>query len=181
MAFIPNENGTQVTVLLLNADHYHTSDGAAMQAHKPYLYARAGNCSGACVNDDLTIATSTFRDQSSAVALDSLTYALDNGSAWLIKGSDITVQKSSGGANLPSLNIRNNLRGTVNSEPAIIPTTSSERQDYTWIPALQQLCSGGCPIDSALFDAIPPEIVAARFTFDSGDLYTYSVDRKSVV
>jgi len=37
MAFIPNENGTEVTVLLLNADHYHTSDGAAMQAHQCVL------------------------------------------------------------------------------------------------------------------------------------------------
>lgn len=177
MAFIPNENGTQVTVLLLNADHYHTSDGAAMQSHKPVIYARAGSCSGDCVTNDTAIATSTFRDQSSSVALDSLDYALGDGSAWVITGSDIAVQKSSGAANLPVLDILDNLRGTVNNQPQIVPTTSSERQDFSWIPALQQLCSGGCPLDSALFDTIPPDIVAARFTIDSGDLYTYAVAR----
>src|SRR5689334_21904206 len=65
MAFIPNENGTKVTVVLLNADHYHTSDGAAMQAHKPLLFARAGDCTGSCVTDDGDIAAFSFRDQSS--------------------------------------------------------------------------------------------------------------------
>ena len=176
MAFIPNDNGTEVTVLLLNTDHYHTSDGAAMQAHKPLIYAR-GNCSGACVNDDQNIAESTFHDQSSAAALDSLTYALGNGSAWAISGSDIAVQKSSGAANLPSLHIRNDLRGTVNGQPRIIPTTSAERQDISWIPSLQQLCTNGCAIDSDLLATVPPSIVAARFKINSGDLYTYSVAR----
>jgi hypothetical protein len=72
MAFIPNENGTEVTVLLLDASHYHTSDGAAMQAHTPLLCARAGNCTGDCVDDDPLIAGFMFRDQSPSVALDSL-------------------------------------------------------------------------------------------------------------
>jgi len=177
MAFIPNDNGTEVTVLLLNADHYHTSDGSAMQPHKPLLYARAGSCSGACVNDDLTIAASTFRDQSSSAALDSLVYALGDGSAWAISGSDITVQKSSGAASLPALNIHNGDRGTVNGQPKIIPTTSTERQDISWIPSLQQLCGGGCTLDSDLLANVPPEIVAARFKINSGDLYTYSIAR----
>jgi hypothetical protein len=177
MAFIPNDNGTEVTVLLLNADHYHTSDGSAMQPHKPLLYARAGSCSGACVNDDLTIAASTFRDQSSSAALDSLVHALGDGSAWVISGSDITVQKSSGAANLPALNIHNADRGTVNGQPKIIPTTSTERQDISWIPSLQQLCASGCTLDSDLLANVPPEIVAARFKINSGDLYTYSIAR----
>ncbi len=177
MAFIPNENGTEVTVLLLNTNHYHTSDGAAMQPHKPLIYARAGNCSGACVNDDTALAEYTFRDLSSAAQLDALAYALDNGSVWSILGSDIAVQKSSGAANLPSLHIRNDLRGTVNGQPQLIPTTSSERQDFSWIPSLQQLCTGGCTLDSDLFENVPPAIVAARFTINSGDLYTYSVAR----
>ena len=177
MAFIPNENGTEVTVLLLNADHYHTSDGSAMQAHKPILYARAGSCSGACVDDDTTIASHTFRDQASAVALDSLSYALGDGSAWLIAGSDIAVRKSSGAADLPALQIRDNVRGTVNGQPQLVPTTSSEREDFSWIPKLQQLCTNGCALDSDLLANVPPGIVAARFTIDSGDLYTYSVAR----
>jgi hypothetical protein len=177
MAFIPNENRTEVTVLLLNTDHYHTSDGAAMPSHKPRIFARSGNCTGACVVDDPAIAESTFRDLPSAAALDSLSYALGDGSAWSIAGSDIAVQKSSGGADLPSLQIRDDVRGTVNGQPRIVPTTSSEREDFSWIPALQQLCTNGCTLDSDLLAAVPPGIVAARFKIDSGDLYTYSLAR----
>ncbi|HYC90983.1 MAG TPA: hypothetical protein VEO54_17320 [Thermoanaerobaculia bacterium] len=176
MAFIPNENGTEVTVLLLNANHYHTSDGAAMPPHKPAIIAR-GNCSGDCVDDDTTIASEFFRDQSAATALDSLAYALGNGSAWWISGSDLRVQKSSGAADLPALNIRRDLRGTVNGQPQIVPTTSSERADFSWIPKLSQLCGSGCTIDPDLLANVPPGIVAARFKIDSGDLYTHSLAR----
>ena len=177
MAFIPNENGTEVTVLLLNADHYHTTDGAAMQAHNSILYARPGSCSGDCVNDDTTIAGLTFRDQVSSVALDSLIYALGDGSAWLIAGSDISVEKSSGAANLPALNIVDDVRGTIEGQPQIIPTTAGERKDFSWIARLAQSCSSGCTLDSDLFDTLPPDIVAARFKINSGDLYTYSIAR----
>ena len=177
MAFIPNENGTEITVLLLNANHYHTSDGAAMQPHQSVLYARAGNCSGACVPDDTAIAGSTFRDLSPAAALDSLVHALGDGSAWLLAGSDIAVRKSSGAANLPALQIRNDVRGTANGQPQVIPTTSGERGDYSWIPALQPLCANGCTFDSGLLANVPPDIVAARFKINSGELYTYAIAR----
>lgn len=177
MAFLPNENGTEVTVLLLNSDHYHTSDGAAMPAHKPILVARAGNCSGACVDDDPAIASFFFRDQSSSAAPDSLAYAVGNGSAWVISGSDIAVQKSSGAANLPAFQRIDNVRGTENGQPKVVPTTSNERRDASWIPRLQQLCGGGCTLDSDLLATVPPELIAARFKINSGDLYTYSVAR----
>ena len=136
-----------------------------------------GSCSGDCVNDDTTIAGFTFRDQCPPSALDSLTYALGDGSAWLIAGSDISVEKSSGAANLPALNIVNDVRGTVEGQPQIIPTTATERKDFSWIARLAQSCSSGCTLDSDLFDTVPPEIVAARFKINSGDLYTYSIAR----
>jgi len=182
MAFIPNENRTEVTVLLLRSDHYHTSDGSAMLPHKPYVLARAGSCSGACVDDDTSIASDIFRDLSSSERLDSLADALGNGSGWVISGADIAVQKSSGAENLPALQIRNDVRGTANGQPEIIPATSASRGDFSWIPALRSLCGSGCTIDSnlfdsALFDTVPPGIVAARFKIDSGDLYTYSIAR----
>ncbi|HEX6099183.1 MAG TPA: hypothetical protein VF432_22915 [Thermoanaerobaculia bacterium] len=168
MAFVPNENGTEVTVLLLNADQHHTSDGAAMQAHTPIVYVRAGGCSGSCVTNNATIAGFSFRDQSPSVALDSLADALGNGSAWLISGSDLTVQ----GGNLPALNIVDGVRGTD-----VIPTTSTQRGDFSWIASLSDLCGSGCTLDSDVFDAVPPSIVAARFTIDSGELSTFSVAR----
>lgn len=168
MAFIPNENGTEVTVLLLNAHHYHTSDGAAMQPHEQILYARSGGCTGDCVDDDAVIASYTFRDLSSSAALDSLLYALGNGSAWRIAGSDLAVQ----GSSLPALNIVDGVRGTD-----VIPTTAAQRGDFSWVADMSLLCGSGCAIDSDLLASVPPDLVAARFTIDSGDLYTWSVAR----
>jgi hypothetical protein len=177
MAFITNENGTEVTVLLLNADHYHTSDGAAMQAHKAIVAARAGSCAGDCVTDDTLIADYLFEDQSSAVALDSLSYALADGGAWSISGADISVRKAAGAPSLPALHRVNDSRSTVNGQPQIVPVTPAQRTDLSWIPRLQQLCGGGCALDPDLLAAVPPGIVAARFKIDSGDLYTYRVAR----
>lgn len=178
MAFIPDENGTEVTVLLLNTDHYHTSDGAAMQPHKPLLIARAGACTGDCVDDDAEIAEFLWRDQSSAVALDSLANAVGNGSAWVIAGSDLAVQKaSSNAADLPAFSLRDDVRGTTNGQPNIVPTTSTERQDVSWIASLSQVCGSGCTIDPDLFDTVPPSIVAARFKINAGTLFTSSIAR----
>jgi hypothetical protein len=178
MVFIPNENGTEVTVLLLNADHYHTSDGAGMPAHKPLLIARAGSCTGDCVDDDADIANFMFRDQSPTVALDSLADAVDGGSAWQITGSDITVEKASSGAtNLPAFSMRDNVRGTTNGNPNIIPTTSAQREDISWIPGLTHLCASGCTLNADVFDTLPPGIVAARFKLQNGELYTHSIAR----
>jgi len=42
MAFVPSQDGTEVTVLLLNVHHdYQSSDGTALAHHKPLLIARA--------------------------------------------------------------------------------------------------------------------------------------------
>jgi hypothetical protein len=178
MAFIPNENGTQVTVVLLNADGHHLSDGAAMQAHKAILVALAGGCTGACVDDDPDAAAFLFRDLASANRLTALANAVGDGSVWLIAGSDIGVQKSgSGAADLPALSIRDNVRGTTNSQPNIIPTTSAQVGDVSWIASMAEICGSGCTIDSDVFDTVPPGIVAARFTIDSGELFTHSVAR----
>lgn len=178
MAFIPNENGTEVTVLLLNTHHYHTSDGAAMQHHEPLLVARAGGCTGDCVTNDQNIASFLYRDQSASVALDSLAAAVANGSAWAITGSDLGVRKAtSGAAELPALSRVNGVRGTSNGDPLAIPTTAAERRDVSWIASLNALCGTGCTLDPDLFDAIPPSIVAARFKLDTGTMYTHSVAR----
>jgi len=177
MAFIPNENGTEVTVLLLKADHYHTSDGAAMQPHNAGIFVR-GNCSGDCVTDDPAIASAMFREQALAASLDSLAYALGNGSAWSLSRADFEVRKSgAGAANLPPVTIRDDVRGTVGGQPQIVPTTAAQRRDLSWIPEAQKLCAGGCSFDPDLLATVPPGIVAARFKIKSGELYTYSVAR----
>ena len=72
IAFVPNQDGTELTVLLLNVHNdYQTSDGSSLAHHTPLLLARAGSCSGQCPTRDADIAQFIFEDQSEAAALDS--------------------------------------------------------------------------------------------------------------
>ncbi|HKR62966.1 MAG TPA: hypothetical protein VJZ00_04475 [Thermoanaerobaculia bacterium] len=178
IAFVPSENGQQVDVLLLNVgSHYHMSDGSALAPHKPLLIARAGNCTGDCPKRDEEVATFLFRDQSTTAAKDSLEAAVAGGGAWALSGSELSLAKgSSSDPALPSLVIRDDTRGTVNGQPAIIPTTSSEREDFSWVADLQQVCSE-CEFDPAILDDPPPGLIAARLRLHNGTLYTYSVAR----
>ena len=88
MAFIPNENGTEVTVLLLNVNqHEHLSDGSRLSGHNPLLIARAGNCTGQCPKDDLDVARAIFGgDMSDEAAQDALEIAVAGGAAYGLAG-----------------------------------------------------------------------------------------------
>ena len=176
MAFVPNADGTEVTVLLLNTDNHaiHTSDGSAVPPHKPMILTRAGNCTGTCPKRDAAIADFIFKGSSASAAADALEAALgNNGGAWILNGSDIEFRK--GDANdpaLPALSLRTGLRTTI------IPTTSTEREDTSWIPNLKQLCAGGCTLNSAVLGNNPPAgLIAARIRVRNGSVFTYSVAR----
>jgi hypothetical protein len=174
MVFTPSQDGKEMTVLLLTAGHtHHLSDGTALQEHKPLLIARAGSCTGDCPTRDSEIAQFTFADQPQATALDSLEAAVPGGGAWTLSSSDLTLQKANvNDADLPSLSLTTNARTTG----SIIPTTSGEREDISWIPSLQQLCST-CVLDSAVVGSQPPVTIAARLHLRSGRVFTYSVAR----
>ncbi len=173
MAFIPNQDGTEVTVLLLNVDHNHQlSDGSTLAHHMPLLVARAGNCSGTCPKRDATIAGHLFPDQSQATALDSLEAAVAGGGAWRLSESELSVRKgSTSDPELPALDIRRNLRN------GIVPTTSNEREDFDWIARLSQIAPSGYSFDTAFLDSAPPGLVAARLKLRSGKVFTYRVAR----
>ncbi|HYI11485.1 MAG TPA: hypothetical protein VEK57_20685 [Thermoanaerobaculia bacterium] len=171
MVFVPNENQTEVTVLLLNVDHaYHTSDGASHPPHNPVIVARAGGCSGSCT-PDAAVAPALFRGMSTAAADDALEAAFVNGTAWLLNRSDVELSGVSG-----SLNIIDDVRGSSGGVPLLIPTNSTERKDFSWIADIKQLCPS-CSMDEDVLGTLPPASIAARFTLSSGDLFTYSVAR----
>ena len=81
------------------------------------------------------------------------------------------VKGNPNAAELPGLTLRENVRGTE-----IIPTTSTEREDFSWIADLQQVCPT-CEIDAEVLDDQPPGIVAARIKLRSGNVYTWRVAR----
>jgi hypothetical protein len=170
MAFIPNNDGTQVDVVLLNVGHGHQlSDGTALPHHKPLILTRAGSCTGTCPTTDAAIASYAFGDKPTAAAQDALETALGGGGAWDISGSQITIADDE---NLPALSFTDDVRD------GIIPATSGERADYSWLAKLSEICSNCDGIDSSVLDTEPPSsLVAARFRLRTGNLYTYSIAR----
>ena len=180
MVFVPSDDKQEVTVLLLNVGHSHEmSDGSTLDLHKPLLIARAGTCTGDCSSNDPSIAQYLYSDQSQSTALDSLEAAVDGGAAWLLANSELSIRKGdSGDPALPSLVLTENARGSVNGVPQIIPTTSNEREDFSWVADLKKICQNGCNIDTALLEAQPPAgVIAARLRLRTGKVYTYSIAR----
>ncbi|HEY0140175.1 MAG TPA: hypothetical protein VGF48_04710 [Thermoanaerobaculia bacterium] len=178
MAFVPNQDGTELTVLLLNVPHaYHTSDGASMEHHNAAVIARAGNCVGDCPQEQ-ALANAMFPDKTAAAALAALQSAMGNGAGWQLSASDISVRKATtSAANLPALTIVDNVRSTVNGEPQSIPNTAAAREDYSWLADMSSVCSG-CTLNPALLGNNPPAgLIAARFRIRNGRVSTYSVIR----
>lgn len=173
MAFVPSQDGKEVTVLLLNVNHdYQSSDGSSLPHHKPLLIARAGDCSGECPKRDSGIAQFVFSDQSETQALDSLEAAVAGGGAWELLNSELSIHKGNpDDPDLPALNIRRNLRS------GIIPTTSTEREDFDWVADMKQIAPSGYAFNADLLDSPPPGLVAARLHLRSGKVFTYAVAR----
>lgn len=172
LVFIPNEDGSRVDVLLLNVGHTHQmSDGTALADHTPIVLANGGTCTGDCPKRDATIATSIFADKATNVAQDSLEAALPGGGSWILSGSELSLRKAAGAADLPALSIIDGVRTTI------IPTTSAEREDFTWVANLKQICPD-CGLNPDVLDAEPPAgLIAARFRLTTGDLSTFAVAR----
>jgi hypothetical protein len=179
MVFTPSQDGNEMTVLLLAAGHsHHLSDGSVLQQHKPLLIARAGACSGDCPTRDGDLARFVYADQSLTTAQDSLEVAASGGGAWMLSGSDISLQKAaSSDPDLPALSLTSNVRTTVDGQPSLIPSTSAEREDVSWIANLKQICGSGCALDPAMLASVPPSTIVARFHLRTGRLFTYSVSR----
>lgn len=180
IVFVPSEDKTEVTVLLLNVGHSHElSDSSTLDMHKPLLIARAGTCVGDCTTDDPDIAQFLYSDKTLGQALDATEAAVDNGSIWLLNGSELSIRKgNTNDPDLPELVLRDDTRSVVNDVPSIIPTTSNERKDFSWVADLKKICQTGCNIDEAMLEAEPPAgLIAARLTLRTGELYTYSIAR----
>src|SRR6266540_668123 len=177
IVFVPSQDGHEMTVLLLNVNHDHTlSDSTTLPQHTPLLLARAGSCSGQCPTRDADIAQFLFSDQASDAALDSLEAAVAGGGAWHLDGSELSVRKGSADdPDLPPLAVTRNARAIVNGALQSIPATSAEREDFSWVADLTQLCPDGCPLDASVHSTPPSGLVAARLRLRSGNVFTYSV------
>ncbi|HEX8151999.1 MAG TPA: hypothetical protein VF698_02685 [Thermoanaerobaculia bacterium] len=178
IAFIPSADGTEVTVLLLDSHAHTTSDGGTLVPHKPVVVARALECQGQCTPREPSVAQFLFADKSIDQAADALQVAVLGGSAWPLADTELSIRGVGDTTFQTPLILVRNARPTENGQPKPIPTTSQERQDFSWVPDLKQIMPALGELEPALFAARPPAtVVAARLRLRNGKLATYSVAR----
>jgi len=169
IAFVPSADRKELTVLLLETHGHALSDGAPLAHHKPVLLARAQSCKGDCNAQDAEIAEYFYADLSDSQAASALDEALQGGGAWVLDNSDLSV----GGTASGNLSLRRSA-----GQNKLVPGSSSERQDFTWVADLRKIVPGLGELNPALFAARPPKaIVAARLRLTSGEVSTYSLIR----
>ncbi|HEX9985011.1 MAG TPA: hypothetical protein VGF69_17245 [Thermoanaerobaculia bacterium] len=175
IAFVPNSDGTEISVVLVNTPHEYTlAGGDTLPHHRPMLLARAASCEGSCVTSDHgSMASFMFANKTPAEAQAALNSALTGGGAWELSGSDLTIGDASG-----PLTVRSGLRTRdANGVLSVVPATPAERGDFSWVADMSELAPGTGGFKTALTLAEPPSgcVVAARLKLRSGELYTYSL------
>jgi hypothetical protein len=178
IAFAPSPDGKELNVLLLNAEHeYHASDGTSLEPHKPMLLARAGSCAGQCPTEDSVIAQFLFPDKPPEQGRESLAVAVLGGGAWQLSGSELSLRKASGDANLqPPLVLQGNVRKTEDGHLQAIPTTPQEREDFSWVADIRQINPAAGGLNPDVLSVQPPSaLIAARLRLRSGRVFTYSL------
>ena len=169
IAFVPSKDGKELTVVLLRAPHaYHLSDGSALAEHKPLLLARAAKCEGNCSKSDPKVARFLFSDKSEEQSLDSLSNALDGGSAWQLAGSDISFTMPAGASEPP-------LTFSRDDADQSIPRTARERESFRWVTDMSRLDPDGGGFNPKMLSDAPPSLIAARIHLKSGNISTYAL------
>ncbi|MCU1350532.1 MAG: hypothetical protein JWO56_3562 [Acidobacteria bacterium] len=176
MAFVPSQDGKELTVLVVNTSHdMKLADGQPLPHHTAILLARASACEPApCPARDASIAKLLFAGTTGERAADSLQNAVGGGGAWVLASSDLSLP----GATAP-LDIRANARGrTAKGSLQSVPTTPNERADFSWVPHLTAIAPAIGEIKPELLGKHPPAaLVAARLRLRSGSIITYSMIR----
>ncbi|MEA2465477.1 MAG: hypothetical protein QOJ98_3224 [Acidobacteriota bacterium] len=173
IAFMPNTDGTEITVLLVNTPHeYSMSDGSTLADHRPLLLARAASCTGTCMTDEQEIAQFMFANKTPQQAATALNSALLGGGAWQLSSSELAVIGP-----VEPLAIRTGVRGMENGTLKLVPSTAAEREDFSWVADLRDVSPGTGGFKTALTseEAPPGCVVAARLKLRSGKVFTYSL------
>jgi hypothetical protein len=174
IAFSPSTDGKELNVLLVNAPHeYMLANDTTLVHHKALLLARAAHCDGACVTTDhASIAQFMFANKTSRQALTSLSGALLSGGAWVLSNSELSLV----GPQEP-LAIRTGARTLgEDGSPRLVPSTPSEREDFSWVADLSDLAPGTDGFRDVLKGKDRPgDLVAARLKLKSGKVITYSL------
>lgn len=169
IAFVPSEDGKELTVLLLNAGHTsHTAGAPVMREHKAMLLARGGLCEPDCPTRDVQIAKFLYPEVTSPGAADqSLGRAVQGGAVWQLGGSQLSF-------GIPEDGVK--LFHSPSRSGKTVPQTAEERADFRWVASLKEIHPAMGSLNSALLTQNPPgDLVVARLRLRSGTVSTYSV------
>ena len=174
VAFVPGDDGKDVTVLLLNTHAHQTADGAMVAHHEPMLLGRAERCDGDCRPDDPRLADALFSDRPAPQALDALSLAVDGGGAWSLDGVELSFRSTGGGALQPPLVLHDNAPAGASA----VPMTAAERESFRWVADVKRVFPAFGTFNPKLFGAQPPrDVVASRLKLDRGRFFTYALVR----
>ena len=168
IAFVPSEDGKEVTVFLIDAQQaHHGSALAGVPEHKAVLIARAAACDGVCTRTNSSVSSFLYPEEvARTAAVDALSLAVDQGMVWQLAGSDLSF-------NMP----RDGVKIAHTAMPGkSVPDTEAERTDFGWVAKLKTIDPNLGALDPALFSDHPPEgLIVARLKLTSGALSTYSM------
>ncbi|HEX8253075.1 MAG TPA: hypothetical protein VF846_08020 [Thermoanaerobaculia bacterium] len=174
IAFVPNSDGTEVSVILVNAHEHTLANGDPLPHHRPMLLARAASCEGTCTTSAQPgIAQFLFANKTATQAETALNQSIMGGGAWELSSSDLTLVGPSG-----PLNITTGVRTRdANGVLSLVPTTAAQREDFSWVADMSDLAPATNGFKTALSLAEAPSgcVVAARLKLKSGKLFTYSL------
>jgi hypothetical protein len=174
IALIPNADGTELNVLLVNTPHsYSLADGTCMATHTPLLVARAASCEN-CETDE-GVAEFLYAGKTATEAQRALAGAVSGGAAWRLAGSDLTLA----GATQPLTLVQNARTSDATGQLQKVPTTAAEREDFSWVASMRDIAPGVGGFQSALRSDEPlsPCTIAARLKLRSGRVFTYSLTK----
>lgn len=176
VAFVPSEDGRELTVLLPQAAQTYTaSDRSTIPPHQALLLARSSQCEGDCRSDAPEIAGILFPDKPQSTARESLAGALLQGAAWRLDGLELSIRvKGADSEASAPLKIHRGLRLAPGGRREPIPGTSAESMDFSWVADLGRIVPDSGVVDPALLRATPPAgRIAARLRLRSGEVWTY--------
>ncbi|HVF59360.1 MAG TPA: hypothetical protein VNJ70_06060 [Thermoanaerobaculia bacterium] len=171
IAFVPSQDGREITVLLLDAaDGYTVSDGSRIEPHKALLLARSGSCTGDC-GTDLETARFLFSDLTDDAARDALAQAVDAGFAWRLDGSELALFGPERSA-LPAAPLAIRANGRTAGES--LPASAAERKDFGWVAELGRIDPSAGVVDPDVLLASPQKgLIAARLRLRAGEIWSY--------
>ena len=168
IAFVPSEDGKELTVFLINEPHAHHMS-AAMPEHKALMLVRAQSCEGDCPRSDREVSEFLYPDASPTAAAESLAEALRNGAVWQLAGSDLSLD-------IPKSGVK--LKRVASASGKSVPDTAAERTDFRWVANLKEIDPSLGPLNPAVFSDDPPAgLIVARLRLTSGEVSTHSIVR----